>query len=538
MTSDPSCDTPPTRVDPLKPLHEIIGSSVSGSSVGDELSTLETVNSESGGNRLKMSTESTFVDSESFPDSCVSGYVNRFQKALKESGSTNIDHFLPTESEIKVEVLAGIAQVEMESRFRKGEWDVSSLEYLEKYPELSGDMKIVLNLLSKEMAVKQRDNAEVEVELYQGRFPAIAPAIHALAVRYGFNPPFIKGYTRLVKIAGGGMGVIYSARDTLFGRDVAIKVMRHGMSGTAFDREIHIMANLPHPCIPPIHAKGLLADGRPYFVMKWIHGKTLKESLDQRSKSEEGRSVAELSAGEGDLLGIFENMCQAVGYAHSMGVVHRDLKPANIMVGAFGEVQVMDWGLAKTVESGKFSPVVFSEKQLSDKPTLLNHPEGWNISHPGAVKGTAPYMAPEQARGEPADARSDVFSLGGILLEMLTGKPPFHAETQIDAIELAAKADLSKAFGLLDRCDANPDLIKLCKWSLAADPSHRPGDAKALALAMVQYRMKMEEQAGEVISRAGLADKGNKRLAGVGLRIAVVTSLFWIIIYLIFIGLI
>lgn len=432
-------------------------------------------------------------------NSSIFDFVDRYEQALKGSGTARIENFLPGDSAIRLEVLGEILQVDVERRVRNGEVNLSCLEYFEKYPDLLEKPEIVISIIRREMLLKQRIDVDVDVGQYLSRLPGMAPRIHSLAVKHGFRPPEIKGYAKLVRIASGGMGVIFSARDAAFGRDVAIKVMKEGMSAAAFDREAHIMANLAHPCIPPIHAKGLLADGRPFFVMKLIHGKTLKERLDQRSQSEEGRTIAELSSGVGDLLGIFEDMCQAVGYAHSQGVIHRDIKPANIMVGAFGEVQVMDWGLAKTLDPAKDSPFFVPENSGTGKATLLNYPEAVMISQPGTVKGTAPYMAPEQARGETADARADVFSLGGILLEMLTGDPPFRGNGHHDTIDMAAKADLAKAFKLLDLCEANPDLVRLCKSSLAAERNDRPRDAKALALAMVQYRVKIEEQSREYI---------------------------------------
>lgn len=424
-------------------------------------------------------------------------YVDRYEQALMSLGLAQIESFLPSDSKIRMEVLGEIIQVEMEHRFRNGETNLCCAGYIERYPELIKKPEIVINLIKREMHLKQRFGGDIDFKYYKSILPSLATSIHSLSIRHGSIWPEIVGYAKIAKIASGGMGLIFSARDVAFGRDVAIKVMREGMSAAAFDREANIMANLAHPCIPPIHVKGLLADGRPYFVMKLIRGKTLKQRLDQRSQSEEGRTVAELSCGVGELLGIFEDICQAVGYAHSQGVIHRDIKPANIMVGAFGEVQVMDWGLAKTIDSCSVSSSLMPDNFGDGKATIFNFPESPMISQLGAVKGTAPYMAPEQARGEVADTRADVFALGGILLEMLTGDPPFCGNGQHDTVEMAAKADLARAFKQLDLCEANPDLIRLCKSSLAADRDNRPHDAKALALAMVQYRVRIEEQSRE-----------------------------------------
>jgi eukaryotic-like serine/threonine-protein kinase len=204
----------------------------------------------------------------------------------------------------------------------------------------------------------------------------------------------IPGYDLMPEIAQGGMGIVYAARDLTFDREVAIKVMKPGMNASVFLREARITARLPHPGIPPVYALGTLPDGRPYLAMKLIRGDTLDKVLKSR---------VELHSDRGSLLAAFEQICQAVGYAHAQGIVHRDLKPSNIMVGAFGEVQVMDWGLAK--EIGGAEPEVSYLSSGSDDIAA---------TVAGQVKGTPAYMAPEQARGEQVDARADVFALGGI----------------------------------------------------------------------------------------------------------------------------
>ena len=144
-------------------------------------------------------------------------------------------------------------------------------------------------------------------------------------------------YALLDEIARGGMGVIYRATDTALGREVAVKVLHERFapdSGTArrFADEARIAAQLQHPAIPPVHELGTLADGRPFLAMKLIKGQTLEDLL---------RGRPEVSAERGRFLAVFEQVCQAIAYAHAHSVLHRDLKPANIMVGSFGEVQVI-----------------------------------------------------------------------------------------------------------------------------------------------------------------------------------------------------
>ena len=156
------------------------------------------------------------------------------------------------------------------------------------------------------------------------------------------NPP---GYELNTEIGRGGMGVVYRARDTALDRDVAVKLLAERYPADSpvaqrFLSEARITGQLQHPGIPAIHQVGTLADGRPFLAMKLIKGSTLETILKRRPDP---------SAERGRLLAIFEAVCQALAYAHSQGVIHRDLKPSNVMVGAFGEVQVMDWGLAKVL---------------------------------------------------------------------------------------------------------------------------------------------------------------------------------------------
>src|SRR5262245_475232 len=153
------------------------------------------------------------------------------------------------------------------------------------------------------------------------------------------------GYELLDEVGRGGMGVVYRARDAALARDVAVKLLSDrypadSLPAQRFFNEARITGQLQHPGIPAVHQVGALADGRPFLAMKLIKGNTLEALLKQQP---------EPSADRGRLVAIFEAVCQAVGYAHAHHVIHRDIKPANVMVGAFGEVQVMDWGLAKVL---------------------------------------------------------------------------------------------------------------------------------------------------------------------------------------------
>jgi eukaryotic-like serine/threonine-protein kinase len=251
-------------------------------------------------------------------------------------------------------------------------------------------------------------------------------------------------YRLLERVARGGMGVVYAAEDEKLQRRVALKVL--DIPGTDGDlanrliREARVLARLEHPGIVPVHDVGTLADGRVFYTMKFVEGQRLDKHIATVN------SVP-------DRLRLFLRICDAVGFAHARGVLHRDLKPANIMVGSFGEVLVMDWGLAKILRSVDSSPaqVADPDATIFEKP-LLAPPKGGAtevsvITGHGTVMGTPGYMSPEQARGdvELLDARSDIFSLGALLRFLLSdGKQPVSAHSR-KGVDRSLEAICSKA---------------------------------------------------------------------------------------------
>ncbi|QJW95485.1 tetratricopeptide repeat protein [Frigoriglobus tundricola] len=265
--------------------------------------------------------------------------------------------------------------------------------------------------------------------------------------------PAVPGYVVTREIGRGGMGVVYAARDPQFERELAIKVMHPGQSADQFVVEAKVTAGLPHPGVPPVYALGALPDGRPFLAMKLVEGRTLAQELNGAGRADLPR-----------LLDHFQRVCLTVGFAHARGVVHRDLKPSNVMVGAYGEVQVMDWGLA--------TRPAHERPTVSDEPTEPARGRTAATSG-GRVRGTPAYMSPEQARGEPADDRSDVFALGGILAAVLTGAPPFAGDTVADTVRRAARADLAECFARLGACGADADLVAVARRCLAPHPADR-----------------------------------------------------------------
>jgi serine/threonine protein kinase len=231
------------------------------------------------------------------------------------------------------------------------------------------------------------------------------PAIDRLAAM--FRTPDLTGtrYEIISTLGRGGMGVVYLARDTALDREVALKI---------FDRppgeanEARIIARLEHPGIVPVHDFGELPDGRLFYAMKRVRG----DRLDRWMTA--GRDI-------GDRLAVFLRVCEAVAFAHAHGVVHRDLKPENVMVGEFGEVLVLDWGVAVTGASadGGWRP-----SAGSGRPEALQG----RIADSASIVGTPEYMAPEQARGDAVvDQRADVFALGAMLAGIGRGVAPVVA---------------------------------------------------------------------------------------------------------------
>jgi eukaryotic-like serine/threonine-protein kinase len=216
-------------------------------------------------------------------------------------------------------------------------------------------------------------------------------------------------YTVVKELGRGGMGTVYLAEDRELKRLVAIKVLNTADLtddfGNRMVREAQIIARLEHPGIVPVHDVGTLPDGRIYYAMKFVRGSRLDEYAAQ------GASLR-------DRLRKFQAVCDAVAFAHAHGVIHRDLKPQNIMIGSFGEVLVLDWGVAKIC-----SPQIDADVRRSISVDLRESAADQTLA--GTVIGTRDYMSPEQARGEidQLDERADIYSLGAVLEFLLKDRP-------------------------------------------------------------------------------------------------------------------
>ena len=308
-------------------------------------------------------------------------------------------------------------------------------------------------------------------------------------LREAAESPDLSGtrYLLLHRLGRGGMGTVYLAEDSALGRRLALKVLHEPDAppdlAARLVHEARILARLEHPGIVPVHDVGTLADGRVFYTMKYVHGARLDEHV---------HSVPAAS----DRLRLFQRICEAVAFAHARGVLHRDLKPENVMVGPFGEVLVMDWGVAKILRApatreaaaqtglATGAPALDAEEipaanaGLSGSFSLLPA----DTAH-GTVLGTPGYMAPEQARGDTQnlDQRADVFALGAILLFLLTGRSPKSgaaansSATSVSGVSGGPGTPVPRA------------LRAICSKAMAHSPSGRYSSAQELATDVARY---------------------------------------------------
>jgi tetratricopeptide (TPR) repeat protein len=318
------------------------------------------------------------------------------------------------------------------------------------------------------------------------------------------------------EIARGGMGAVLRGRDVDLGRDLAVKVLleKHADRPEVvrrFIEEAQIGGQLQHPGVVPVYDIGRFGE-RPFFTMKFVKGHTLQALLAERG---------EPSADRPRFLAIVLQVAQAVAYAHAKGVIHRDLKPSNVMVGAFGEVQVMDWGLAKVLaEGGVADEERASRQQQQEDGTLIRTARSGGTgfgtdTEAGSLLGTPAYMPPEQAQGDVAqlDRRADVFGLGAILCQVLTGKPPYVGRSNEEVRRMAANAAQADAAARLDGCGADPELVALTKACLAPETIDRPKDARAVAEGLSAYLNGVQQrlQTAQRERAVALAREGEQR---------------------------
>jgi serine/threonine protein kinase len=271
------------------------------------------------------------------------------------------------------------------------------------------------------------------------------------------------------RVSSGGLGNIFKARDRRLGRTVAIKQLRGANADSAdgvarLRREAEVTARLQHPAIVPVYEAGYWPSGQPFYAMKLVSGRSLQEVIADTHTLEERLA----------LLPKLIIVADAIAYAHAEGVIHRDLKPANILIGSFGETVVIDWGLARLLRE---TPATDAQRQAS----LIQE----SLTAPGAVLGTPAFMPPEQARGEDVDERADVYALGAVLYDLLSGQPPFKGVTPAKIIAQVLQHTPPPIEELAPAI--SPELAAIVHKAMARQPAERYPTAKELALALERF---------------------------------------------------
>lgn len=293
----------------------------------------------------------------------------------------------------------------------------------------------------------------------------------------------LDSYSGRETIGGGGTGTIISGVEESLGREVAIKILKPTLkdkrkSVERFIREARATAQIEHPNIVPVHEIGIFQDAGIYFTMKKVKGQTLREIIDNLKK-QNPEYVKNYPRNR--LLEIFISVCQGIAFAHSKGIIHRDLKPENVMVGDFGEVLVMDWGLVKYLHDN--TPDHKDDSKENPENTTDNNLVT-NLTISGSISGTPLYMAPEQALGNSAaiDRKSDLYSLGVILYSILTlAQSPFDRHKDVkEVLNSVALGDFIPPGKRAPSMKIPPELNAICLKAMAFDKENRYDDVKTL----------------------------------------------------------
>ncbi len=449
---------------------------------------------------------------------------------------------MDSENKNQANAKAASSPVDVESicqRFRSQQIELES--FIQSESLALSNERLCLRLIQSDLERKRQSGLSADASEYSKLFPNLdAQSIRDLLLMPEPPPVDLEGpllpkrYRALKEIGAGGIGNVWRVFDKTLERPLAVKVLHQKFrtspaANARLDREALVTGLLQHPGVPPIHDRGKLVTGSSFFAMKLVEGETLAEILD-RSDFQQKRM---------HLIGIFEQIAQTIAYAHTQKIVHRDLKPANVMVGEFGEVQVMDWGMAKVLDASSRKPSAnaaaeprpelddfhlgdanLAETILRANDSSISEPHRELTRH-GDVIGTPSYMAPEQATGklDEISPASDVFSLGAILLELLTGKPLYSEVPDESLIAAAASGSVDESLKRLRSMNLDAELFDLARDCLSRDPASRPADGSAVAQRVTRYLHSVEARLRESELSIGKAEvkiaeeRKRKRLA-------------------------
>ena len=345
-----------------------------------------------------------------------------------------------------------------------------------KVKKHGGDVRATLIAAADDTArdaLGQVDDSDVRKSL-----SALPPAVGHVLVQTLVKPTEQRSRYHLTRLhAEGGLGKVWLAHDSDLNRDVALKEIQpsqstHPEAWRRFLKEAQVTGQLEHPNIVPVYELSRRPeDDQPFYTMRFVRGRTLRQAIAEAQKARDEGKADPLDRPR--LLQAFVAICQAIGYAHSRGVIHRDLKPENVVLGGFGEVIVLDWGLAKVVDRPDEEDA-FPEVSITDEANV-------DETQAGRQLGTPAYMAPEQAEGrlDLVDARSDIYGLGAILFEVLTGQPPHTGKSTSEVLLQIVAGETPRARVIDPKTPAALDAV--CARAMAKSPSGRYAKASELA---------------------------------------------------------
>lgn len=416
---------------------------------------------------------------------------DRFEAACKSATRPQIEDFLrdvpPSSGDRGFRELL---ELELAYRRRAGE-SPSADEYRRRFPQHTATIDELLSPVITMPVVATASAETIPAHLAESFSDVVpAPSQNSTAAATGKTVGTTTSsglrFRVVRKHARGGLGEVFIAEDQELHREVALKQIQSQFaddvdSRTRFVLEAEVTGALEHPGIVPVYGLGTYADGRPFYAMRFIHGDSLKDAIDAYHDIDMGpRDPGARELELRKLLNRFVDVCDAIEYAHSRGIVHRDLKPGNIMLGNFGETLVVDWGLAKQINS----PEPAAEAKPSEpqsKPMLLS---GTAATRMGSAIGTPQYMSPEQAAGrlDLIGPRSDVYSLGATLYCLLTGKSPLSDRPSFDLegiLYRVCQGEIPPARAV--HAAVPKGLEAICQKAMALRPEDRYASARELA---------------------------------------------------------
>ncbi len=401
----------------------------------------------------------------------IDAICNRFEQQWQSGAAPSISAFIPAwEKSARSQLLQELILVDIEYRRKLGE----AIDY-DSYYEILPDEDWLRQRMSPDLTLSRASSLEDT---------HITAAEHS-SVRFDV----------LHSHARGGLGEVYVAKDRELGRQVALKEIQPRFAAdqecrARFLMEARVTGNLEHPGIIPIYSLGQHKDGRPYYAMRFVRGENLAEATARFHRAEDSPASTDEanpslvhrdyeSVEFRKLLGHFIDVCNALEYAHSQGILHRDLKPANIMLGAYGETLVVDWGLAKLADKDGGEEIATAVRANKEDQPLA--------THQGAALGTPAYMPPEQASGNLAELgpASDIYALGATLYFLLVGKPPVGGTSLEEVLENVKQGRIRPPRTIV--ASVPKQLQAICNKALSKRPADRYVSCRALADDIERY---------------------------------------------------